>query len=70
MPWQSPSMQKSNSSGLTSEELLIRSSSYSVLQNYMHIPTKFLLSPYFSNRRKEEGRPLFYLKIALANFGN
>ena len=34
------------SSGLTLEELLIRSSSYSVLQNYMHIPTKFLLSPF------------------------
>ncbi len=46
MPWQSPSMQKSNSSGLTSEELLIRSSSYSVLQNYMPIPTKNLLSQY------------------------
>lgn len=46
MPWLSHSMQKSNSSGLTLEELLIRSSSYSVLQNYMHIPTKFLLSPY------------------------
>ncbi|WP_162608007.1 hypothetical protein, partial [Parabacteroides sp. An277] len=35
---------KSNYSEQTSEGLQTRSSSYSVLQNYMHIPTKFLLS--------------------------
>lgn len=57
MPWQSPSMQKSNSSGLTSEELLIRSSSYSVLQNYMPIPTKNLLSLLNIKGSKNIGKP-------------
>ena len=47
-------MQKSYSSGLTSEELLIRSSSYSVLQNYMPIPTKNLLSPLFGGQGRQK----------------
>ena len=40
MPWLSRLTQKSNSLELTSEVWLIKSSSYFVSQNYMHIPTK------------------------------
>ena len=46
MPWLSLSTLKSNSSEQTSEGLPTRSSSCSVSQTYMPIPTKNLLTPY------------------------
>ena len=44
MPWRSLSTLKSSSSGQTSEGLQTRSSSCSVSQTYMPIPTKNLLT--------------------------
>ena len=46
MRLQNLSMPKSNSSVPTLEGLLTRNSSSSVFQNYMPIPTKFLLTPF------------------------
>ena len=54
MPWLSRLTQKSNSLELTSEVWLIKSSSYFVSQNYMHIPTKNLLSPFFICHRQAD----------------
>ncbi len=54
MRLQNLSMPKSNSSVPTLEGLLTRNSSSSVFQNYMPIPTKFLLTPRCADRKECE----------------